>query len=503
MKSALLVLLAVFLLGAAAPKTEHQGTLEVWHEDHEPAGQYLLKLKTDKETVELKFPKGHKLDPSKYKTGQKVKIRGHKRRGELVMDLESESDIEPQSSASPRSFSTDARRTLVFVVSYKDTPPQIDLAGAQTVMQAVSDFFRSQSSGTTWLAGVKNPNQPGDIFLAPTQVVDSGNCDRNVTDLWNGAKVAAVAAGYAHYDIFQQLVLNDIYDRQVFLFPSMGCGWSGSATVGGPTSWINAQYTLRVIGHEMGHNDGHYHNHSEGCNAAPGCGMQEYGNFLAMMGNTSGTIRMAERERIGWPTSYQLVTQPGDYAVEAFDVDGSKIKALKIPIPGTNDSYWATFNSGQGPYGNGKPIAPFIERSGSNANSYYLLGWVTGRGDYQLGCDPNTDIMDDPIKSIYITCKSKTPTQATINVSFIHPLYPAAGYAGTKYTRIVVPSDGQLFFGRKYTWASLQVTLGQIVYCQDDNFGTVFSLPGNEPYCLFQPGGGGTLPNPPINLTLN
>ena len=95
------------------------------------------------------------------------------------------------------------------------------------------------------------------------------NTTCNYTNIATQAKQKASAAGYALSN----------YNRFVYVFPANACGWWGMGTVGGNPSqaWIHTKsgFSLRVVGHEMGHNFGLYHAHSLDCGtsaiAASGC----------------------------------------------------------------------------------------------------------------------------------------------------------------------------------------------------------------------------------------
>src|SRR6185503_2704469 len=49
------------------------------------------------------------------------------------------------------------------------------------------------------------------------------------------------------------------YQHRIYVFPGSGCGWVGSAEYQGDQVWINTQFDLSSVAHELGHNLGLYH----------------------------------------------------------------------------------------------------------------------------------------------------------------------------------------------------------------------------------------------------
>jgi Metallo-peptidase family M12 len=77
------------------------------------------------------------------------------------------------------------------------------------------------------------------------------------------------------------------YGRRLYGFPkTTACAWWGLGSVGGNPSraWINGDYQLMVVGHELGHSFGAYHSHNSSCDAN-GCTNGEYGDDRDIMGS--------------------------------------------------------------------------------------------------------------------------------------------------------------------------------------------------------------------------
>ena len=161
-------------------------------------------------------------------------------------------------------------------------------ASAQSVtFTDVSNFDLENSFGQTWLEGA--------VVGWYTIAASSTSCDYNA---W--ASQAEAAATSAGVDLAQ-------YPRRVFGFPqTSACNWWGLGTVGGGSdaqnpsrAWINGPYSLRVVGHEMGHNFGLYHSRSSTCDAG-GCIVDEYGDDHDIMGGATGHFNAFQKERLGW-----------------------------------------------------------------------------------------------------------------------------------------------------------------------------------------------------------
>src|SRR5579859_114314 len=201
--------------------------------------------------------------------------------------------IAGSAGASPLPYTFGQQNTLVILVNFQDNTSQpYTVASAQSVVFGdTSSFDLENSLQQTWLTG----NVVGWYTLPMT----STTCD--TTSIANYANAAAAAAGvnlanYSHY---------------VYAFPSISaCGWWGLGTVGGSPSqaWINGTpFSLKVVGHEMGHNFGLYHSHAWNCGSqtlGPNCTSIEYGDTLDIMGNPSaGHFNAFQKERLGWLNS--------------------------------------------------------------------------------------------------------------------------------------------------------------------------------------------------------
>jgi Gametolysin peptidase M11 len=123
------------------------------------------------------------------------------------------------------------------------------------------------------------------------------------------------------------------YDEVMFVFPrDTDCGWAGLGEIGGKYSWINGGdsgvLTVRVTGHELGHNLGMHHAGSWDCTGAGGqrvaisdsCALNEYNDPYDVMGSSGSRHSNSwHLEQLGLmpPANVQTVTTNGTYSMSA------------------------------------------------------------------------------------------------------------------------------------------------------------------------------------------
>ena len=329
-----------------------EGTLEVQYEDSYAGARLTHYLNTGSERLALLFARK---PPERLQTGARVRVRGARRKGALMLDtgadVSSLSDDASNPGSGVSSLGLDdsgssmlplsssntfgSQSTLVILFNFQDLATQpYSTASAQSVtFNEVSNFFRENSFGQTWLEGAV----VGWYTIAASSTVCSYNT-------WAAqAEQAATDAG----------VNLGSYSRRVFGFPqTAACSWWGLGSVGGGTvgnpsrAWINGPYALRVVGHEMGHNFGLHHARSNTCDAS-GCLIDEYGDDHDIMGAVIGHFSAYQKERLGWlgygtSPPIQAVTESGQYALEPYATpSGGLPKALRIlkSTTGSSNTY--------------------------------------------------------------------------------------------------------------------------------------------------------------------
>jgi hypothetical protein len=321
------------LPAAILPDVEEEvtldGELQVLHEDYVKSSRYRHFLQTATERLSLHFAK----EAPNLLTGTRVRVRGV-RLGEALALNGTGGSVQPLSSVAPNTFG--AQKTIVILVNFQDNASQPYTASqAQSVaFTTTSNHYKENSFQQTWLVG--------DVAGWFTIPMSSTVCDTST--LASYARQAATAAGYNLSN----------YTRQVYGFPTNACAWWGMGSVGGNPSqaWVNGTFSLKVLGHEMGHNLGLYHSKALECGAAVDtgtCSSIEYGDTLDIMGNpASGHFTAYQKERIGWlnygvSPPISTVSTEGLYWIDTYETAGMNPKALKIPKstdPNTGQKTW-------------------------------------------------------------------------------------------------------------------------------------------------------------------
>jgi hypothetical protein len=403
---------------------DEEGEIEVLHVDHVDAADdhYLHFLNTPKGRYSLHFA-GAVPDIA---TGAVVSVRGVRLGGAIVVAGRPEAMSAKALAVVPNTKGPQS--TLAILVNFSNAPSQpYSVAYAQNVLFGTTSAFDHEVSyQQTTLTGAV----AGWFTIAAT----STSCD--FAAIATQAKAAASAAGY---------VLSS-YARLVYVFPSNACGWWGLGTVGGNPSqaWIHTKYgfSVKVVGHELGHNLGLFHSHSLDCGsasvAASGCSTSEYGDVFDLMGsNSGGHYNAFQKERLGWLDdgySPPLTTVPAVAGTATFDIApiedarNTRPRALKIPRASAcgvaNEWFYVEARQAKG-YdaflaGNANVLSGVLVHKVTDgvADSSYLLDMTPSTSAWSDAALTAGKSFTDPQSGLRISTLSAGSTGARVSVTF-------------------------------------------------------------------------------------
>jgi hypothetical protein len=321
------------LAGAPAASAHHtiDGALEGVHADYFDAGSSITdwQLDTGASTLDVLPTSLPALSPQSNQVALDDKDPGAGVAG-------------PVTAAAPQAApALGGRKTAVIAFNFATNPTAQPWSPATiesrifTATDSTSAFFRDESYGQLWLTG-KTGNLDGDIYGWYTLPVPPTGC-RDPTRAY--ANWATLAKGLAAADGFDE----DDYQHVMYVFPpGSDCQWAGLAYLPGKESWINGDLSVRVTGHELGHNLGIHHAGSWFCTGASGqavpisssCALNEYNDPFDVMGN------WGSRHSNGWhlqqlgllqPSNVQTVTTSGTYSITSALEQTTEPTTLRIP----------------------------------------------------------------------------------------------------------------------------------------------------------------------------
>ncbi|MBI3302907.1 MAG: peptidase M11 [Deltaproteobacteria bacterium] len=403
-----------------------EGELEVLYEDHGDGehnddSQLRYFLKTGSERVPLHFATK---PPRRLRTGAQVRVSGVRVGGALALESGSTS-VETVSTALPATAGEE--RILVVLVNFQDNPIQLYMVNTarSIIFEDTSNFFLENSFQQTHLSG--------EVYGWYTLPLSRTVCD--AFGIKNAANAAAATAGA---DL-------SAYSHFIYAFPQNACGFWGSGTVGGnPTyAWINGDLTVKVVGHEFGHNLGLYHSHALECDTVTlgsNCTEIEYGDTLDIMGKPSvlSHFNAFQKEKMGWlhtagAPPITTVETSGTYLLDPYESMSAGPKALKIlkstdPATGKKTWYYVESRKAIGfdgfLAGNGNVLNGVVIRLGSesSANSSDLLDMTPAASPWWVDWDDPALVagqsFSDPDTGVTILTLWANNTGAAVSVTF-------------------------------------------------------------------------------------
>ena len=398
-----LVPTALAVLGVGAPV---EGTLRTWHGDTFTTP---VDVGAGVDTGIAGLVPVAQADSSVHAlAGRHVRAVGVDQGGVLTVT----GDVEPAGEPTPlAALGTKTVAVLLFNFSNNTSQPWTTSTVRGVVFDnanSVDEYYRDASYGQLGLTG--------DVFGWYT--IDATNAGCAYTTWANQARAKATAAG---------VQLSD-YQYTVYAFPqSSSCGWAGLAYLPGTGSWINGAMTLRVVGHELGHNFGVHHASTLPCTGgtfAGTCTPNEYGDPFTVMGSAQTRHHVNwHRAQFSWFTDTQTVTTTGTHLLAPAELTGSPRMLRVARGDGTYlhlefRQPWGIFDN----FGAGDPVV--------NGVSIRIAPQLTSLVQSKLvDANPGTSTFSDaalalgqsvtdPLTGVSITTTGVGPAGATVLVQF-------------------------------------------------------------------------------------
>jgi gametolysin peptidase M11/fibronectin type III domain protein len=254
----------------------------------------------------------------------------------------------------------------------------------------------------------------GDAFGWYT--IDATNAGCDYTTWATQARAKATAAG----------VPLGSYQYTVYAFPqAASCGWAGLAYLPGTGSWINGAMSLRVVGHELGHNFGVHHASTLACSSGAlsgSCSASEYGDPFSIMGSaTKRHHNNWHRAQLGWASDI-VTTSSGIVTLTPTELGGSP-RLVRVPR-GDGTYLNLEFRQPAGPFDDFAASDPVVNGVsvrvapdlGSLVQSKLIDGTPGSPGgfaDAALGAGAS---FTDPLSGITITVVSVSPAGASVSI---------------------------------------------------------------------------------------
>jgi Gametolysin peptidase M11 len=528
----LLALLATALaaLTAAAPASAHHsldGTLQGVHADYFDAGTSVTdwRLDTGNRTFDVLPTTLPALSPERDAVALEDQDPGAGVAG-------------PVRAAAPLAApALGGRKTAVIAFNFLTNPTTQPWSVAQikssifTAANSTSAFFREETYNQLWLTG-KTGNLDGDVYGWYTLPVAPTGCPEPAPDHpeWTRAYLnwASLAKTRAKLDGFD---VND-YQHVMYVFPSgTDCGWAGLAYMPGKESWINGDLSVRVTGHELGHNLGLHHAGSWFCTGASGqavvisstCSLNEYNDPWDVMG------AHGSRHSHGWnlqrlgvlqASNVQTVSTTGTYALTSALSSTTQPTTLRIPRTyssggAVQDWYYVEIRKSGGVFDNFsltdwavKGVSIRVDDDPSQTTRSRLLDMHPGGSIYDAPLQPGETFNDGRIS---VTTVSAGGGEATVAVNMSappldqQPPAPPTGLTHSLLSRglrlswdgggdnVAVASysvyrDGvQIGSAAASSFDDLTVTTGQHVYTVYAQDAAGNRSPSSEPYVVTVP----------------
>lgn len=236
-------------------------------------------------------------------------------------------------------YTQGTKSVLVIRVDFSDKPGEpVSDATARSILQQTSDFYKINSIDTMSLSPVTitpvyRMSQPSTAYIPDKDGV-----------LRDEALDAAIKDGfdYRTYDL----------PVVVWTYLDFSPPFGGKAWLGSPVTWVNGEFSFRILSHEIGHNLSlHHADFFFPAGSDPLFGQViEYGDLFDTMGFNFDNTPLAHfntsyKAAIDWlpPSGIKAITASGTYRIQEHDnINAIGLRALTVPYQGIGD-YWIEY----------------------------------------------------------------------------------------------------------------------------------------------------------------